>query len=95
MHWKKILGALGVKFGDEKMTGTEYAFMKYVSEFGKSYGTRAEYEHRLSIFTKTIADIESHNADTNETHKLGLNHMSDWSHDEYKVLLGYKESVRT
>ena len=34
----------------ETVAPSEYAFMKYVSDFGKSYGTVAEYKFRLAQF---------------------------------------------
>jgi cathepsin L len=76
------------------MTSGDYEFMKYVSEFGKSYGTKAEYEFRLNIFKDNLANIESHNSKNGETHTLGINHMSDWTTEEYKKLLGYKPEMK-
>jgi len=76
------------------MTTQEYDFMRYISEYGKSYGTKAEYNFRLGLFSEEAAKIEAHNAKGTETHTLGLNHMSDWTEDEYRRLLGYKPEMR-
>jgi C1A family cysteine protease len=32
------------------LEAADYKFMDYVSKFGKSYGTRAEFEFRSNIF---------------------------------------------
>jgi len=77
------------------MTSQDYEFMRYVTEYGKSYGTKSEFEFRSATFKDTLAHIEEHNSKNGETHTLGLNHMSDWTEEEYKKLLGYKESIRT
>lgn len=93
MHWTKLLAAIGIKHHDEKMTAQDYEFMRYVSEYGKSYGTKAEFEYRSGLFKETLAHIEEHNS-KGETHTLGINHMSDWSTEEYNKLLGYKPELR-
>ena len=64
-------------------------FMQYVAEHGKSYGTIEEFEFRLARFMEQNAIIEEHNA-KNGSYTLGHNYMSDWTHAEYKRLLGYK-----
>jgi len=93
MHWTKLLAALGVKNNTEQMTSQDYEFMGYVTEYGKQYGTKAEFEFRSALFKETLAHIEQHNSG-NETHTLGVNHMSDWTEEEYKKLLGYKPELR-
>jgi len=75
------------------MTSADYEFMKYITEFGKHYGTKAEYEYRAELFKETLAHINEHN-DSGATHTLGINHMSDWSEEEYRALLGYKPELR-
>lgn len=70
-----------------------FDFINYVTEYGKHYGTKAEYEYRLNLFKQTDAHINGHNS-KNETHTLGHNHMSDWSEEEYRNLLGYKPELR-
>ena len=42
---------------------TELAFVNYIAEHGKSYGTREEYEFRLAIFAEKIAVIQKHNSE--------------------------------
>merc|ERR1712166_7347 len=64
------------------------------TEFGKHYGTKAEYSYRLDLFKTALEHIDNHNESNGETHELGINHMSDWSDEEYNNLLGYKPSLR-
>jgi C1A family cysteine protease len=88
--WHKLLAAIGLKAQqDQLMTSADYEFMRYVTEYGKQYATKAEFDLRAGIFAETLKTIEEHNA-SGATHKLGLNHLSDWTHSEYKKLLGYK-----
>lgn len=90
--WHKVLAALGLKAQDQFMTPTDYEFMKYVSEYGKQYATRGEFDLRAGIFKETLKTIEEHNS-SGQTHQLGLNHLSDYTHDEYKQMLGYKPNL--
>jgi len=82
-------------FLSEIITEEEVAYMKYVTEWGKSYGTKAEFKFRLEQFKKTLAKIAEH--ESNDAHKstVSVNHMSDWTEEEYKRLLGYKPELRT
>jgi len=91
--WHKLLAALGMKAHDHLMTPADYDFMRYITEYGKHYGTRSEYDMRLGIFKETLKTIEEHNNGGN-THQLGLNHMSDYTAWEYKKMLGYKPALK-
>ena len=94
--WSKVLAAIGMKHGKETlMTAQDYEFMRYVTEYGKTYGTKSEFEFRSAQFKETLAHIEEQNSSGNNTHSLGVNHMSDWTEAEYNQLLGYKPSLRT
>jgi C1A family cysteine protease len=67
----------------------ESAFMGYITQYGKSYGTIEEYKFRLEHFARNHATILEHNA-TDSTFQLGFNTMSDWSAEEYKARLTHK-----
>lgn len=92
--FSKLLAALGAKNADQLMTAQDYQFMAYVTEYGKTYGTKAEFEFRSALFKTELAHIEEQNASGNNTHTLGTNHMSDWTEEEYNKLLGYKPELR-
>ena len=77
-------------FLSERITEEEMAYMRYVTEFGKSYGTKAEFSFRLDQFKKTMAKMAEHQANAAHGSTVGLNEFSDWTEAEYKRLLGYK-----
>ena len=72
-------------FLSEVITPEELAFMKYVSEYGKSYGTKAEFRFRLEQFKKSMAKIAAHDENTNGS-TVGLNQFSDYTPHEYKKI---------
>jgi len=68
----------------------ERVYLQYLAEHGKSYATKEEYLFRLAEFTKKMVTLEEYNAQNDDDAELAVNHMSDWTDDEYKTLLGYK-----
>ena len=81
----------GVKlFADDILSAEDYKFMAYVSEYGKSYGTVAEFMFRRTQFVARHNEIEAFNADTNNTHTVGHNLFSDKTYAEMKKLSGYR-----
>ena len=90
-----LLGATNAHFfgrrqGIEIMTDADYKFMAHMVEFGKSYGTRAEFEFRSALFKQNLAEINAINADPTITHTVGINEFSTWTREERQVLTGYK-----
>jgi len=74
----------------------ESAFNDYIAQFGKMYGTKAEYKFRLAVFSENMQKIGEHNSENgdDDDHRLGINHMADWTSSEYKRLLGYKADLK-
>ena len=72
------------------MTEVEYRFMAHIVEYGKSYGTKEEYNYRLALFKQNVAEVDAINADPAMTHTAGVNFMATWTPEEKKRLLGYK-----
>ena len=66
-------------FLSEKMTEEELAYLKYISEYGKSYGTKAEYKFRLDQFKKTLKKMAEHEANATHGSTVGHNEFSDWT----------------
>merc|ERR1711981_45640 len=89
------LGALAYKFlGQEKpeamtLDATDYAYMAYVTEYGKSYGTVAEFVFRSNEFRKSKEFVDAHNADPTQTHEVELNMFADRTYDEMKAMNGF------
>lgn len=71
---------------DQAMTES---FVGYVETYGKSYGTKAEFEFRQDLYAKKDKIIEEWNSRSNVTHLLGHNQFSDWTELEFKRVLGY------
>merc|ERR1711988_1868922 len=72
------------------LTEEEMMYMKYVTEYGKSYGTKAEFEFRFEQFKQTLAKMAAHNSQNEHQSTVAHNQFSDWTAAEYKRLLGYK-----
>jgi len=75
------------------MSETESAFLGFITQYGKSYSSLAEYEHRFMQFARSHAAIVEHNTDAEARFTLGHNQMSDWTEEEYKGLLTYQPYV--
>merc|ERR1712167_394156 len=75
-----------------QMQAADYEFMKWVTEYGKTYGTRAEFDFRAEQFKSTLAFIEEHNL--KGEHTVGLNEFAAHTPQEWKKMLGYNSSLR-
>ena len=78
----------------QAFTAQDQEFVKYVSEYGKSYGTKEEFEFRSTQFKDNLGAIMMHNSMNGNTYQLGLNEFADYTESEYKRLLGYKAPAR-
>jgi hypothetical protein len=67
-----------------------------MSKHHRSYGTKAEYEHRLKVFAENYERIHSHNTHhaAKKSYKKAVNKFSDISEKEFKQMLGYKPHFR-
>ncbi|CDW90523.1 cathepsin l [Stylonychia lemnae] len=71
-------------------------FVHFMSRFGKAYKSKEEFEMRLQQYKSNIAFINNHNSQNDGTSfTLGPNHLADYTHDEYKKMLGYKPRNKT
>ena len=61
------------------------AYNKFISEHGKTYITRAEYNARLAQFRSAYEFVKNHNA-TEEGHEVELNYFADLSQEEIEKL---------
>ena len=65
-------------------------FMQFASQFNKVYETSNEFVKRYTLFQVSLAKIEAiNNSEANWT--AGINHMSDWTDEEYNSMLGLKD----
>eukprot|EP00049_Salpingoeca_infusionum_P000254 m.38423 g.38423 ORF g.38423 m.38423 type:complete len:376 (+) comp10200_c1_seq1:35-1162(+) len=70
-----------------------YNFEMFKAEFGKTYATASEHEYRRSVFETNLALIRNHNRDGSKAWKQGVNHMTDWTVEEFRTMLGYDKSM--
>jgi len=62
----------------------EEQFRKFIVKFNRQYASEEEYAARFETFKETLEFIETHNADTSKTHKVGLNQFADMTHEEFR-----------
>jgi cathepsin F len=85
---------MGVAQAFEKfLSEHDHLFIRFVAEYGKSYGTQAEFDFRSAQFKKKMEQIEAHNAE-NGTSQVGINQFADLTDHEWKMMLGYKPMHR-
>jgi len=66
----------------------DYTFEQYIQDFQKSYATAAETAKRQQLFEVRMKEIAAHNSNPVSTWKMGINHMSDWTNEEFQRLNG-------
>jgi cathepsin L len=79
-------------FHNETLTSADYQFMSFVSTYGKSYGTKAEFKFRSAQFKQTLELIASHSE--NSTSTVGINQFADWTPAELKKLNGFNAATK-
>ena len=65
-------------------------FLSYVAEHGKSYDSVDELHDRFAHWNAIHAEIQSFNADPNNTHTIGHNKFSDMTEEEKSKYRGAK-----
>lgn len=73
-------------------TADDVEYYKYVQKYGKSYGTKEEFQFRQAKFAANLEKINGHNAQNAASFHLAANKFADWTPEEYKRILGYKNS---
>ena len=68
-----------------------FDYLSHMAKFNRSFENVEEFAMRLDQFSFVHNYIEEHNA-TGANFTLGHNQFSDWTHAEYKQLLGYKSN---
>jgi hypothetical protein len=82
-------------FGNGMLGADDMEYLKFISQYGRMYGTKEELEFRSSIFKKNLAAIRQENSKNDNAFTVGVNKFTDWTPSEYKRLLGYKKSHGT
>jgi len=83
----RTIVAIALAAAANAATEMEAAFMAYISDFGKNYSSLHEFNLRFEQFVRNYSHIITHNSEDHQF-TLGLNQFSDWTHEEYKSMLG-------
>ena len=70
-----------------ELDDSDAAFIAYVTMHGKNYKTLDEYQKRKGYFENSLNLIGNQSL-LHQSYVMGLNHMSDWSTEEYYKVLG-------
>merc|ERR1712166_744312 len=90
---RKTLAAISTyvagAFASEQNLGE---FIQYVGQHGKSYNTMEEFQMRFERYNRADSYIKEHYQKNGAEPSFNVAHnkFSDWTEQEYKVLLGYK-----
>jgi C1A family cysteine protease len=86
----------GTNFLSTPMSDAEREFINFISKYHRSYGTKEEYEFRLSVFAKNYQEIQEHNSNNAASlgFTKGLNDFADMTPYEYKKRLGYMHQAK-
>jgi cathepsin L len=71
----------------------DYSFEQYKKDFGKHYDTPLENERRRQLFANSMEIIMNHNHHRQSSYKMGVNHMTDWTEEEFKAVRGYHRGL--
>lgn len=63
----------------------QFAFMQFVAQYGKTYGTKSDINSRFEIFAENFRRMKAHNSHST-TYQMGINKFSDLSLEEFEVL---------
>ena len=90
-----IAALIGSSAAYEQMQPIEYEFMGHIAKYGKSYGTKAEYNFRLAQFEKYYNEVQELNSmGLKSVHEVNM--FADLTEVERKKFLtGYVHSDNT
>ena len=87
---KFVLAALATVATAHFDSDRTYNFIQYMATHNKSYNDSFEFALRFKAWQRTDEFITKHNQDETQTHQVGHNYLSDWTHEERSKLLGLK-----
>eukprot|EP00747_Dinoflagellata_sp_TGD_P161562 gnl/TRDRNA2_/TRDRNA2_178140_c0_seq1.p1 gnl/TRDRNA2_/TRDRNA2_178140_c0~~gnl/TRDRNA2_/TRDRNA2_178140_c0_seq1.p1 ORF type:complete len:424 (+),score=71.81 gnl/TRDRNA2_/TRDRNA2_178140_c0_seq1:81-1274(+) len=72
-------------------SGARQRFAAFIAQHGRQYqeGT-PEYSSRFALFQQRVMEVERHNSLPNKMWTAGINHLSDWTENELKMLRGWR-----
>jgi C1A family cysteine protease len=77
-------------FSSMDMKADNFEFANFLAKYGKSYGTKEEFQFRFEQYMKNMAQIRVANSQNDNTFVLSANKFTDYTPEEYRRLLGYQ-----
>ena len=92
----KAIGGAGILCETvDAENGVQTRFMEHVANYSISYGTKEEYDFRMSLFAKRDAEYNEINADPSNTFVVGHNMFSTMTDYEAKQWTGRKPTTNS
>ena len=79
------LAILGAASANEAHT---FKYMQFLSKQNKSYSSLDEFNMRLQHFIEIDQFVEEWNSNSENTHVVGHNYLSDWTQAEKDIISG-------
>lgn len=89
-----LVCALAVASVSAASSPNQASWRKFKTDNRKVYNTFEEEAIRFQIFKENIEMIKQHNAQTNKSFVMGLNHLADLYHVEYLQMNGLRRSAK-
>ena len=77
-----------------EVTQDNVDFANYLAKYGKSYGTKEEFQFRFEQYKRNVEMMALHNTNGDNTFTLAPNKFADYTPSEYRRLLGYKRGSK-
>uniref|UniRef100_A0A6G1SGW0 Cathepsin L n=1 Tax=Aceria tosichella TaxID=561515 RepID=A0A6G1SGW0_9ACAR len=81
-----VLATIGETLVLARQASHLHEWAQYKRQHGKVYESPEEDARRFSLFLAAKERVQRHNANERASYKLGLNHMSDWTQEEFAQL---------
>lgn len=65
-----------------------HEFTFFIEKYNKNYGSIDDFRMRFAIFKENMIEVFQHNS-RNHNFKLGMNHFTDLTNHEYRILNGF------
>jgi len=72
----------------------EHEFIKFIATHNRRYATKEEYNARLTAFSMNHSFVNEFSKKGSKQ-TVAMNHMGDWTRQEYRQLLGFKNVEKT